>query len=180
MPSKFSIVRSAVATLAALLCLSLCVGLLAGCAMFKPKPVEPEDLFVAELRRSVDCGTTGREARLRYFASADAYAQWQATQSERSNLMPSDKLPADKALLLVEMGQRNSGGHYLKVSESAYLDRDRMLWLTGEWTAPGPDRMVTQMITSPCVLVAIPARAYKGFRISDQDEELRASLTLND
>lgn len=158
----------------------LCVSLLAGCAMFKPKPVEPEDLMVAELRRSVDCGTSSREARLRYFAGADDYTAWQATQSERASLMPTEELPGDKALMLVEMGQRNSGGHYLKVGESAYLDRDRMLWLTGVWTTPGPDRMVTQMITSPCVLVAIPQRDYAGFRISDQDEELRASLTLDD
>ena len=158
----------------------LCLSLLAGCAMFKPKPVEPEDLLVAELRRSVDCGTSSREARMRYFANADDYTAWQDTQSERASLMPSDQLPGDKALVLVEMGQRNSGGHYLKVGELAFLDRDRMLWLTGVWTTPGPDRMVTQMITSPCVLVAIPQRDYAGIRISDQDEELRASLTLDD
>lgn len=158
----------------------LCASLVTGCAMFKPKPIEPEDLFVSELRRSVDCGTSSREARLQYFADAEAYTRWQATQSERASLLPDDELPADKALLLVEMGQRSTGGYYLKVGESAYLDRDRMLWLRGEWTSPGPDRMVTQMITSPCVLVAVPQRPYQGFRISDQDEELRASLTLDD
>ena len=176
MPSLFTRVRGSIACVLAV----ACVALLAGCAMLKPKPAEPEDLLVSELRRSVDCGTTSREARLRYFADAEQYSTWQAAQSERASLMPSNKLPSDKALLLVEMGQRNSGGYYLKVGESAYLDRDRMLWLTGAWTAPGPDRMVTQMIPSPCVLVAIPPRDYKGFRISDQDEELRASLTLDD
>lgn len=154
-------------------------GSVAGCALFKEKPADPEDLFVTELHRSIDCGTPDRQAGLRYFSDAAALRDWLDANEQSLGVSDAD-LPDGQALLLVEMGRRKTGGYFIKVSDSAYLDRDRMLWLQGTWTSPDPDRMVTQMISSPCVLLALPARDYRGFRISDQDKELRASLTLDD
>ena len=157
---------------AASLCLLLSA---AGCGLMKTVP-EPEDVRISEVRRSIHCGTEQRHAALSYVPTPEDWLGWQADRGLQ--IVSADKLP-DGPLLLLEMGQRRTGGYFIEPKPDATIDRDRVMWLAGEWTRPGKDRMVTQMLTSPCVLLSIPPRDYRGFRIIDQNEELRSSLDLS-
>ena len=69
----------------ALLCV-LGASIVAGCALFKEKPADPEDLFVTELHRSIDCGSTDRQATLRHFPSADALRSWLDSRPQSTGL----------------------------------------------------------------------------------------------
>lgn len=141
----------------------------------KQRTPQSEDVRISEVRRSIHCGTGQRHAALSYFQSGTELMGWQADRG--IDLVDRADLP-DGPLLLVEMGQRNTGGYFIEPKPDATIDRDRVLWLAARWTAPDADRMVVQMLTSPCVLLSVPPRDYRGFRVIDQNEELRASLDL--
>lgn len=154
---------------------ALALACLGGCGLMKKIP-EPEDVRVSEIRRSIHCGTEQRHAALSYFPTPEDWIGWQAERG--LEIVPPEKLPSGP-LLLLEMGERRTGGYFIEPKTDATIDRDRVMWLAGEWIKPGKDRMVTQMLTSPCVLLSIPPRDYRGFRIIDQNEELRSSLDLD-
>ena len=145
------------------------------CGLMKQRTPQSEDVRIAEVRRSIHCGTEQRHAALSYFPTADDLMGWQADRGV--DLVDRDRLP-DGPLLLVEMGRRTSGGYFVEPKLDATIDRDRMMWLAGRWIEPGADRLTAQMLTSPCVLLSVPPRDYRGFRIIDQNEELRASTNL--
>lgn len=150
---------------------------LPGCALLpEPAPREPQPVTVQTLDRSADCQTESRSAAVQFFADGVSFQRW---QQQRGTRLSTGNAAAGEPLVLVEMGRRNTGGYFLTVDDAAVLDTDDILQLRGTWTRPGADRITTQIITSPCVLLAVPDAAYRGFRIVDQNNELRASLTLD-
>jgi len=79
----------------------------------------------------------------------------------------------ERQLLLVSMGQRSSAGFYLALSESQAQLQDGVVHLSLAWHSPAPGQMTAQMITHPCLLVALPRHAYQGVKVYDQQGELR-------
>ena len=79
----------------------------------------------------------------------------------------------EQQLLLVSMGQRSSAGFYLALAESQAQLQDGVIHLSLAWHSPAPGQMSAQMITRPCLLVALPRQAYQGVRVYDQHGELR-------
>lgn len=85
---------------------------------------------------------------------------------------------ARSAVLLVEMGQRPTGGYRLGLIENSFAVRDGIALLSVDWQEPGADAMVTQVVTSPCLLLSVPRAAYREILVVDQHEQPRARLTL--
>lgn len=130
-------------------------------------------LEVVERRRSPDCGTEGREARLRAFDSAAQFETW---ASARGLLLFGDPQLPEARYALVEMGQRATGGFGLAVSRQA-VRRGATLVLSATFVAPAPGELVTQALTAPCVLVQLPEGPYSRLELRDQTGERRASWT---
>lgn len=137
--------------------------------------VEPGRVNMLELRRALVCGTPTEAAVVRYFDSVEALTQWDSADTLQLGRLD---LPTDKDFLLIEQGERKTGGYSLELNENADVDADGVLSLTGEWLEPGQDRMVTQIITSLCVLVAIKPAEYTKVVISDKNGTFRAATDI--
>jgi hypothetical protein len=147
-------------------------ALVAACS-FKPAKIFATytQLEVREVGRSLYCNTEAADTAAYLFADAAAVQAWQASRG--LNLVAAGAL-ADAPHALVEMGQRPTGGYGLAVSRAAVL-RGELLILSATFISPGPDRMVSQALTSPCVLVRLPPGRYSTVEVQDQAGAARAT-----
>jgi hypothetical protein len=131
----------------------------------------PASVKVWELRRALLCGTPTEDAVVRLFDSAEALQAWDADDMLQLQRI---ELPAEKAFVLLEQGLRSTGGYSVEMNRVAQLDDQGVLTLQAEWLEPAPDRMVTQMMTSLCVLAAVDAVPYARVEVRDANAHLKA------
>lgn len=137
---------------------------------FEPGPVK-----VNELRRALVCGTPTEDAVVRLFDDVAALKAWDSDDRLR---LARIELPTDKAFVLVEQGLRRTGGYSIELRRNAELNEQGRLRLKADFLEPGPDRIVTQMLTSLCVLVAVEAHPYTRVELVDADDQLRAARDI--
>lgn len=78
----------------------------------------------------------------------------------------------------VQMGQRPTGGYGLSLPEAPAHLTDGVLTLRVRFEQPGPNAMVTQVVTSPCLLVAVDGRGFGRIRVVDEDGQVRADAAV--
>lgn len=154
----------------------LLAGAAAGCSSWSMPGIgkwfsRENAVEVSEVRRSLHCNSESADAGVSLFADLDATRAWETARG--LTLIGSQPLPPGP-YAVIEMGQRNTGGYGLAVSRLAGRRGD-VLILKATFIAPGPDRMVTQMLTSPCVLVSLPQAYYSAVEVIDQSGVERAS-----
>lgn len=127
---------------------------------------------VAEVSRLQQCGTSGRESTLEVLAGPNAILGWESARGV--------KLTADSGSLptglyaVAEMGERNTGGYALLISREA-ATKDRVLYLKASFMSPSVSGMATQVLTSPCTLVSLPASEdFRTAVLVDQNGRERA------
>jgi hypothetical protein len=150
---------------------------IAGCGVkdtaagwFEPKAKQIE---VIELRRALTCNTPDENVHTALFEGLAAVRDWEKARGVE--LAGADPLP-DGPYAIVELGKRNTGGYAVAVSRQAKLT-GKTLRLSTTFIAPGQGRLVSQMITSPCVLVSLPAATYKTLEVVDETGAVRATAT---
>lgn len=82
------------------------------------------------------------------------------------------------AVLRMAMGSRPTGGYDLDLAETGVRVEDGALVIRIDWIEPAPGAMVTQMITSPCLLVRVPRDGYRRVAVVDQHGTVRFRLEL--
>lgn len=137
--------------------------------------VDAGEVKVRELRRSLLCGTPTEAAAVRYFADAEALSSWDVDDILHLSTI---ELPMDRAFVLVEQGRRQTGGYSIELAKQAQLDEQGILHLQAEWLEPGEDRMVTQIITSLCVLASVKPQPYTRIELSDKNSTFRAGVDI--
>ncbi len=80
-------------------------------------------------------------------------------------------------LLLVSMGQQRSAGYSLALLTEITAVVDGQIAIQLAWRGPLPGMMVAQVVTRPCLLLALPAQNYKRVQIIDQMGALKMSLS---
>lgn len=81
-------------------------------------------------------------------------------------------------VLLLNMGKKPTGGYQLKLPEQTLVIKDDTAVLQVEWIEPSRGAMLTQVLTSPCLLVRMPLAGYRHIRVVDQNNVTRAQLSL--
>ena len=114
-------------------------------------------LPVAELRRALVCDTPTEDADVTLFDAGDALRSSPLGSSLEAGSL--DLVPSS-SYLVVEQGQRRTGGYSIEMLPEATLTDEGVLKLTGTWLEPGADRMTIQILTSVCVLLEVPAQPY--------------------
>lgn len=137
--------------------------------------IEPGAVELRELRRALVCGTPSEAAAVRFFDSAEALTQWDVDNTLQLGRI---ELPADQDFVLIEQGKRDTGGYSLELRGRGQVDEEGVLTLTGEWLEPAADRIVTQIITSLCVLVAVEPAAYTRVVLNDKNGTFRAATDI--
>ena len=125
------------------------------------------------------CGGDGTEPHLRRIADEEQF------RTERDAMFRhmlgndhSDRLQApdfdENIAVLIAMGQRSTGGYRLELRDDRAAVDNGAVELPVTWTEPDEDAMVTQAITSPCLMVTLPRQDYDTISAVDQDGETRA------
>ncbi len=153
--------------------------LLGGCATMKPLmfwqggyEFKSESLEVNELRRALVCETPTEASRIQVFD--DALALLASPIAASLQVDQLNNLRAQATYVVIEQGQRRTGGYSLELRPKAAVDEQGLLTLDADWIEPAPDRMQIQILTSLCVLVQLPAKPYNRVELKDGKGNTRA------
>lgn len=134
------------------------------------------ELKVAELRRALLCGTQSEAPVVHLFDSVEALKAWDSGDRLQLDRV---ELPTDRSFVLLEQGRRQTGGYTVELRKTGEVTETGVLQLQADWLEPAPDRMVTQIITSLCVLAAVAPQPYTRVEVRDSQDQLRASRDIS-
>ena len=78
----------------------------------------------------------------------------------------------------IQMGQRPTGGYGIELAEPHATLNDGEVLIRLRWIEPAPGAIVTQILTSPCLIVSLPKGAYKRIAITDKGGNVRETISL--
>lgn len=122
------------------------------------------------------CGTTSQQAAVHYFATQAELARW-------IDYRDIDEFDASAAAnggaIVVEMGQRMTGGYEMNMLPESTRIENNTLYLGIAWVAPPEYAAISQAMTSPCVVIAPPSGDYDRIVVVDQLDNVRGTATLH-
>jgi hypothetical protein len=131
------------------------------------------------VRQAAQCGGEAEGPSARWIASEGALRAALGS----GGLFGAEELtpPVDFAkegVLAVYMGQRRTGGYRLVLHEPEVVVADRVATVVVRFEEPSPGMMVTQVLTSPCLLVRMTREGLREVRVVDPAGRLRATVSL--
>lgn len=147
------------------------------------KPAAASNLRGDIMFASMLCNTPGKSVSARLVkdqASLEAFYE-QLQSNTLGARHPVPKMDYSKeTILIVEMGQQSTGGYQLSFdSRQPIMVHADHIAATVTWIEPEAGAITTQMLTSPCVLIRLPAGDYPALKIYDQSGKLRYSSMAN-
>ena len=126
-------------------------------------------LPVASVYGGGQCGGLERPAAL-WIASAAAWRSWSGRiVSSQMNLSSSPMVDFSReGVLLVAMGARPSAGYGLSLASEPATVRDGVLSVRVNWREPPPGHRQARVMTSPCLVLKIPAAPFSRITVLDQ------------
>ena len=144
---------------------------LAGCAGAADLFSAQAPIQVREVARSLYCNSGAEDTQAQLLPDAQAVLDWQAA---RGIVLAGSESLAQAPYAVVEMGLRPTGGYSLAVATAAKLVGERVV-LHATFFSPAPGSLRTQALSSPCVLVQLPAGRYAGVEVRDPTGAVRAT-----
>lgn len=101
--------------------------------------------------------------------------------AEAHFLNPSKPLPTvnfpNEGVLFIAMGQRPTAGYGLGFSGNSTRIDGNTLEVTVFWQEPPPGYRLAQVVTSPCLMLKLPAGNFQRIRVLDQNGKVRAEAS---
>lgn len=85
----------------------------------------------------------------------------------------------DGGVIVVEMGQRMTGGYSMHLLPKVTHIKDDTLYLGVDWTAPAKYAAISQAMTAPCMVVEPPKGHYDKVVVVDQLGNTRGTADVN-
>jgi hypothetical protein len=148
-----------------------CLGL-AGCSGLPLLGGNPSGVEV--VGDSTYCGTPSQNSEVHYFSGPEAFGSW----IDYRNISNFNRNMAQGGLLIVEMGQRPTGGYDITLNGEDSGVQDDTLRIVIDWYAPRLDAAVSQALTSQCIALKLPAGAYHEVEIVDQLGNSRGAVEV--
>ncbi|MES1926940.1 protease complex subunit PrcB family protein [Salinisphaera sp. T31B1] len=121
------------------------------------------------------CGTASQDSAAHYFADASSFGDWIDYRSI-SEFKPS--MAVNGGVIVVEMGQRPTGGYNIKLDRKDTKIANDTLTLSMVWNAPRLDAAVSQALIASCVAIRPPKGNYSRVRVVDQLGNLRGQASV--
>lgn len=123
------------------------------------------------------CGGSRAEPQLKVATSEADYAEFLDTGARAESDAPAPNFEQQVAVFMA-MGQKPTGGYRLSLRDKEVTIEQGTATIPVTWQSPPSDAMVTQALTSPCLVVTLPRGDYQQIRAVDGDgnERLRARL----
>ncbi|MGB7755391.1 MAG: protease complex subunit PrcB family protein [Salinisphaera sp.] len=131
---------------------------------------------VSVVGKSTYCGTPSQASEVHYFADPDAFQNWIGYR----NVSGFSPKMARNGVLIVEMGQRPTGGYDIRLNGKKTGIKNNILTIGMDWHAPRLDAAVSQAMISQCVALHLPQGQYQKVRVVDQLGNLRGSVNISD
>ena len=144
---------------------------LAACAM-GPSRGGPEAKVIGE---SQYCGTASQDSAISYFANGSVFGDW--ADYRGINEFDAD-MARNNGVVVVEMGQRPTGGYNIKLDKNKTALENSTLTIGMEWNAPRLDAAVSQALIASCVAIRPPNGDYDSVRVVDQLGNLRGETRV--
>jgi hypothetical protein len=129
-------------------------------------------IVVQEAARANVCGTPGGETVVTLMRDLPSMQAWSANRGIELVSLNGKPFP-EVPYAIVEFGQRPNSGYGIAVSRMAGA-KDGDLMLKATFFEPIPGRWSEAEVSSPCVIVALPAAEYSRVRLIDQTSLVRA------
>ena len=150
--------------------------LLSGCQSLGTTEAPLQTLY-----RSSQCGPTpARELSARWLPDqASLDAAWQQLSRQQLSPPPAPQLQGDGAgALLIYQGVQPTGGYAIALAEPQLrIDGDQAR-IALQITRPAPDALTAAVITSPCLLLALPPLRVERVLITDAAGRALTSLPI--
>lgn len=78
-----------------------------------------------------------------------------------------------ESVVSIEMGLRTTGGYGIYLKNPAVLVEEGSLTVWVDWREPSPSMLQTQALTSPCLLLKVPAGGYGYVIVRDSEGTVR-------
>lgn len=140
-----------------------------------PDPSPPDNgpvpIPVDVVYRGSQCPATEPGASV--IDDAAAWAEWRAARPQ-SFFPAADGPDADvdfgaARVIVVSMGTRPTAGYALDVPAGTARLHGDVLEIDADWREPAAGAVVAQMLTSPCIAIAVPRVSFGRVRVTSQD-----------
>lgn len=150
--------------------MGIAMAALAGCSFigFRPGGANVVD-------SAVYCGTTSQQSAVHYFATEADLARWIDYRGIREF---DAGAAADGGVIVVEMGQRMTGGYEMDLLPESTYTEGGTLYLGVAWTAPPHYAAISQALTAPCMVVEPPEGQYNRVVVVDQLDNTRGTAQV--
>ena len=78
----------------------------------------------------------------------------------------------------IQMGQKPTGGYGIELAEPHAILNEGEALIRLRWIEPAPGTIVTQILTSPCLIISLPKGAYEKIAITDENGNVREKVYL--
>lgn len=148
----------------------VCLGL-AGCSLLR---LGGNPSGVSVIADSNYCGTPSQASEVHYFANPNSFQTW----VDFRNIPGFSRDMARNGALVVEMGQRPTGGYYISLDGEKTGIHNGVLTIVMDWHAPRQDAAVSQALTSECVVLGLPSGTYHEVNVVDQIGNSRGRIKV--
>jgi hypothetical protein len=147
---------------------------LLGCAQPGGNAASDATVPIARLASQGQCGGHNRPA-VRWIANAGEWRDlYGRINSQWMNPPPPPAVDFPReGVLLIAMGQRSSAGYGLALADEVATVSDGVLTVRVDWREPPPGYRRAQVMTSPCLLVAVPDAGFTRVRVVDREGRVR-------
>jgi hypothetical protein len=98
-----------------------------------------------------------------------------------SGTAPAEEPPVDfgeRGILEVAMGQRPTAGYGLELASDEVRPEDGAGIVRVNWTEPKEDAAVAQVVTSPCIRLAVRKEGLREVKVVDQAGRVRGTVDV--
>ncbi len=152
--------------------LALALALVSGCA--QTGAGEEATVSVDALYGGSQCGGLERPIVL-WIAGTAAWRSWHGRIVSPQMSLPSPPMVDfnREGVLLVAMGMRPSAGYGLSLAGASATVRDGVLSVRMDWREPPPGYRQAQVVTSPCLVLKVPAAPFARITVLDLEGRTR-------
>ena len=156
--------------------------IITGCPPTTSQPIENTTPEVRILYRGTQCGDIHLSARAVWINNFDQLEASFAHVTQNAVDKNEPRYPAvdfsQERVLMVSMGQKPTSGYALNLTSSKLKVSGSTAVLNIFWIEPPQDAILPQVITNPCILLAIPKQPYTRIHLLDQAGRLRLQLNF--
>jgi len=160
------------------------VLVLLGCHLSADNQHTDATLEVRLVDSAATCGEVAAAPRAAWIADRDQFQDVYARLKRTLIAGSAGKAPevdfSRETLVLIEMGRKTTGGYFLRLKSTTARVLDDSVQVELVWGVPAPGAVVTQVLSSPCILIALPKNgSYARVQILDQNGRVRLTVPVD-